>query len=164
MASWINLPVGFLAFLALDSLLLAGCASWFRAVERPEVYVVHVEPMAGESGLFEQRLKVDLRIRNPNDYDLDVTGVDFHLDVNGNQLARGLGNQSVTVPRLSETMLSVIAATGLMDVVRQVSKLGENQGQDVAYALRGTLYIGHGWGSRVPFESADRLLDRSTRP
>lgn len=162
MVSWVRLEAGFLVFLALGPLLLGGCASVFRAVEHPEVYVILVEPMEGESGLLEQRLKVDLRIRNPNDYDLNVTGVDFHLDVNGSQLARGLGNESVTVSRLSEAVLSVVATTTVMDVVRQVSKLGHNQGQNVAYALKGTLYIGHGWGSRLPFESAGQLLDQPT--
>ncbi len=162
MFSWTRLSIAFLVFLALDSLLLGGCASLFRTVERPEVYVIHVESIEGESGLLEQRLKVDLRVRNPNDYDLDVTGVDFHLEVNGNQLARGLSNESVTVPRLSEAKLSVIATTTLMDMMRQFSKLGQNQGQNVAYALKGTLYIGHGWGSRVPFESAGRMFDQPT--
>ncbi len=161
MMTWTRLAAGLLAVLALGPLLLGGCVGLFRSVEQPEVYVIHVEPTEGESGLLEQRLKVDLRIRNPNDYDLDISGVDFHLDVNGNHLARGLGNESVTVPRLGEATLSVIATTTLMDVVRQVSKLGQQQTEGVAYVLKGKLYVGRGWGSRVPFENSGTLIDQA---
>lgn len=40
-----------------------GCASWFMKGERPDVLVANVTPL--ESTAFEQRLQVDLRIRNP---------------------------------------------------------------------------------------------------
>ena len=45
--------------------------------EPPEVLVTNVTPAGGQR--FEQRLQVDLRIRNPNDFDLAVTGIDFRL-------------------------------------------------------------------------------------
>lgn len=141
-------------------LLSTACAGLFTNVEQPEVYVINVQPAEGESGLLEQRLKVDLRIRNPNDHDLAINGVDFHLDVNGNRLARGLSNESVTVPRLGEATISVIASTTLMDLVRQISKLGQNQ--DLAYAVKGKLHLGSGWGGRIPFESSGQLLDKTT--
>ncbi len=44
----------------------AGCASWFMKGEPPEVLVVNVTPL--EAAALEQRLQVDLRIRNPNDF------------------------------------------------------------------------------------------------
>ncbi|MCA9422181.1 MAG: LEA type 2 family protein, partial [Nitrospira sp.] len=43
--------------------------------------------------MFEQRLQVDLRVRNPNDFDLEVTGLDFTLHLNDQRLARGLTNK-----------------------------------------------------------------------
>ncbi len=64
--------------------------------EQPEVLLTNITPL--ESTPFEQRLKVDLRVRNPNDYDLQVTGLDFRLEMNGKSLARGLGNKELTVP------------------------------------------------------------------
>ncbi len=138
----------------------AGCAGLFRAHESPEVYVIDVTPAEGESGLFEQRLKVDLRLRNPNDHDVTIHGLDFVLEVNGNRLARGLSNESVTVPRLGEAKVSAIASTTLMDVVRQVTKLGRDQ--NLMYAVKGTLHTGGGWGGRLPFESEGKLVDTST--
>ena len=71
-----------------------GCASWLMKGEPPEVLVTNVTPL--EATAFEQRLQVDLRIRNPNDFDLLVTGIDFTLNLNGKRLARGLGNKDIT--------------------------------------------------------------------
>jgi len=86
--------------------------------EAPEVLVTNVTPL--EASAFEQRLQVDLRIRNPNDFDLAVTGIDFRLDLNGNRLARGLGNKELVVPRLSDSVTSVETSTSTLQVVRQL--------------------------------------------
>jgi LEA14-like dessication related protein len=86
-------------------LIGACCASWFMKGERPDLLVTNVTPL--ESTAFEQRLQVDLRIRNPNDFDLRFTGIDFTLDLNGKRLARELGNKELTVPRLSDAVLTV---------------------------------------------------------
>ena len=51
-------------------LTLSGCASWFMKGEAPEVLVTNVTPL--DASAFEQRLQVNLRIRNPNDFDLAV--------------------------------------------------------------------------------------------
>ncbi len=120
--------------------MAAGCGGRGAPIELPEVYIINVQPAEGESGLFEQRLKVDLRIRNPNNQDLNIDGLDFFLDVNGNRLARGLSNEAVTVPRLGEATMSVTASTTLMDIVRQVTRLGQHQ--DLVYAVKGKLHLG----------------------
>ena len=96
--------------------VVAGCAFWPINGDPPEVLVTNVTPL--ESTAFEQRLKVDLRTRNPNEYDLQVTGIDFRLELNGKQLARGLGNKDFTVSRLSDTLVSVETSASTLDVVR----------------------------------------------
>lgn len=141
----------------LGGLLLAGCASLTAPQESPEVFLVDVSQAKEPGGLLEQRVTIDLRIRNPNDRELTITGLDFFLDVNGTRLARGLSNQTVTVPRLGEAMLSVTASTTIMDMVRQLTKL--TQSQDFTYAVKGHIHLDHGWASRLPFESAGTLLE-----
>lgn len=136
------------------SLLLPGCAWWFMRGEPPEVLVTNVTPL--EASAFEQRLKVDLRLRNPNDFDLKVTGVDFHLDLNGNPLARGLGNQEVLVPRLGETVASVTTSTSTLDVFRQFMAFSPDR--PVTYTIKGVLHTSDG---RLPFENSGVLLEKS---
>jgi LEA14-like dessication related protein len=132
---------------------MVGCASWFIKGEPPEILVTNVTPL--ESTPFEQRLKVDLRVRNPNEYDLLVTGLDFRLDLNGKRLARGLGNKEFTVPRLSDAVVSVETSTSTLDVVRQV--LGLHKTHELAYGISGVLHLKDG---RLPFENTGVLIEK----
>jgi LEA14-like dessication related protein len=132
---------------------VAGCASWFMKGEPPDVLVTNVTPL--ESSAFEQRLQVDLRIRNPNDFDLHVTGIDFKLDLNGKRLARGLSNKELTVPRLSDAVLTVQTSASTFDIVRQV--LAVSQKQELSYDISGVLHTQDG---RLPFESTGVLFEK----
>ena len=137
------------------ALTLPGCTSWLMKGEPPEVLVTNVTPL--ESSAFEQRLQVDLRIRNPNDFDLAVTGIDFRLDLNGNRLARGLGNKELVVPRLSDALLSIEASTSTLQVVRQF--LSFSRDQPLTYQVTGVLHTKNG---RLPFENSGVLLEKGT--
>ena len=137
----------------LAVLNLPGCASWLIRGEAPEVLVTNVTPL--EASAFEQRLQVDLRIRNPNDFDLAVTGIDFRLDLNGNRLARGLGNKELVVPRLSDAVTSVETSTSTLQVVRQL--LSFSGDQSFTYHVAGVLHTKEG---RLPFDSSGVLLEK----
>jgi LEA14-like dessication related protein len=123
--------------------------------EPPEVLVINVTPM--EASAFEQRVQIDLRIGNPNDFDLSVTGIDFRLDLNGNRLARGLGNKELVVPRLSEAVTSVETSTSTLQVFRQF--LSFSNDQPLTYRISGVLHTKDG---RLSFENSGVLLEKGT--
>jgi hypothetical protein len=118
------------------------------------VLVTNVTPLEGTA--FEQRLQVDLRIRNPNDFDLLATGIDFTLNLNGKRLARGLGNTAITVPQLSDTVVSVQTSTSTFDVVRQL--LGFSEAQDLSYDITRRLHLKDG---RMSFDNSGILFEKS---
>jgi len=120
--------------------------------EAPEVLLVNITPL--DATMFEQRLQVDLRVRNPNDFDLEVTGLDFTLHLNDQRLARGLTNKASTIPRLGDAVMSVETTTSTLDVVRQFLNLSKRQ--DVTYLVEGVLYV---QGARLPFENKGVLID-----
>ena len=126
---------------------------WLMKGEPPEVLVIDVTPL--EASAFEQRLQVDLRVRNPNDFDPAVTGIDFRLDLNGNRLARGLGNKELTVPRLGDAVTSVTTSTSTLQVVRQL--LSFSGDRPLTYHVTGMLHTKDG---RLPFDSSGVLLEK----
>jgi LEA14-like dessication related protein len=134
-------------------LLVTGCATWFPKSESPDVLVTNITPL--DVTAFEQRLQVDLRIRNPNDFDLVVTGIDFKLNVNGERLARGLGNKELTIPRLSDAVISVQTSTSTFDLIRQFLSLSEKE--DLAYDISGVLYSK---GGRLSFNNSGVLFEQ----
>lgn len=137
-----------------SALLLSGCATLLLQAEPPEVLVSDVKPLG--STLFEQRLQVDLRVRNPNTFDLDVTGLDFTLSLNDERLARGLANQSVVIPRLGEAILTVKTTTSTLDVFQQLLQL--TSGEDIMYQISGVLHV---QDMALPFDNEGVLLDTS---
>lgn len=139
-------------FLFAMALLCPGCASWFIKGDPPEVLVTNVTPL--DATMFEQRLRVDLRIRNPNDFDYHLTGIDFTLNLNGKRLARGLGSKEITIPRLGDAVMTVDTTTSTLDIVRQLLQF--SQKQDLAYDIKGVL---HSTDGRLPFTNAGTLVE-----
>ena len=137
----------------VQSTVIAGCVGWLSTGEPPEVLVTNITPL--EATAFEQRLQIDVRVRNPNDYDLRVTGVDFRLDLNGKRLARGVSNKEFTVPRLSDSVVSIQTSTSMLDIARQV--LAFRQTEAVTYGISGRFYLASG---RLPFENSGVLFEK----
>ena len=142
-------------FLFAVALLFSGCASWFIKGEPPEVLVINVTPL--DATLFEQRLHVDLRVRNPNDFDYHLTGIDFTLNLNGKRLARGLGSKEVTIPRLGDAVMTIDTTTSTLDIVRQLLEF--SQKQDLTYDIKGLLHSTEG---RLPFTNGGTLVEPGT--
>jgi LEA14-like dessication related protein len=139
--------VGLLAVVAL-----AACAQIGEA-RSPQVHVVDIQLLPG--GLLEQRFRVELRIGNPNDFDLPLDGLTFELDLNGRHFAEGFTNHSVTVPRLGEARVSVDASTTLFDMMEQVLILGELT--EISYRIEGVVYLRGLSRRQVPYERGGRL-------
>ncbi len=114
----------------------------------------NVKPLGGT--LFEQHVQVDLRVRNPNDFDLEVTGLDFTLQLNDKRLARGLASQAVTIPRLGDAILRVETTTSTLDVLSQLLNLAS--GKNVTYQITGVLHL---HDIPLPFDNSGVLLDAS---
>jgi len=94
--------------------VLTGCAALDKTAP-PQITLSDIRMLEG--GLFEQRFQVDLRIRNPNDFDLPIDGLTFALELNGSDFADGVSDQRVTVPRLGEAVVPVTASTTLLQMV-----------------------------------------------
>ncbi len=143
----------FLSLIGIGLVLaLAACAPIDRA-EPPDVSVADIKMLPG--GLFEQRFQLELRVTNPNNFDLPLEGLSFKLALNDKPFAQGVSGESVTVPRLGEARIPVVASTTVLDIMQQVLSLGQNT--DLTYRLEGLAYI-EGVGSHaVPYERSGKL-------
>lgn len=134
--------------------LATGCASFGTLIEAPEVSVVNIQPEAASG--FEQRFQVDLRIANPNERPLEVDGLRFELEVNGERLARGQTGDSVSVPRLGDAVIRVHTTTTLLDVFRQVWAAQEAKG--VRYRIEGRVFLKGIFPPYIDFDHEDELI------
>lgn len=133
-------------------LMLAGCAG-LGALEKPQVSLAGLELQ--EVGLFEQRFLVTLRVTNPNDRSVTVDGVEFALDLNGEQFASGVGSDKVTLPRRGEALVKLTVATSMGRVWRQLRAL-QSLSKPLAYRMTGKLYTPWIPGG-MPFDKTGEL-------
>jgi LEA14-like dessication related protein len=100
--------------------------------------------------LFEQRMAVVLRIRNPNDGAISVDGYRFAVELNGKPFAKGMSGERFTVPRLGEATSLATATVSTADLMRQVA--GAPQSGKLVYRITGTLFVPGMTHRNVPFD------------
>lgn len=128
--------------------LVAGCTQLGAIKQKPEITLTNIELV--ELGLLEQRFNLKLRIQNPNDVALRINGMAFDVELNGVAFAKGLSDKTVTVPRMSETILELKVTSTLGTLWRQLNELHKSNRDKIDYQLSGRLFL-EGLGS-VPFE------------
>lgn len=134
-------------------IMFAGCATVDDA-KPPSIQLSNLRLGAG--GLLNQELLIEIRIGNPNDFELPLTGLTFQLDVNGQPFADGLSNATVTIPRLGYATVPVTGQTNILSVFRQLMFLGKTD--RITYRLHGTAYVGRlGISQSVPYERKGEL-------
>jgi LEA14-like dessication related protein len=141
---------------------LSACSTLPGKPEPPRVNLVGLQLVSME--LFEQRYEVRLRLKNPNAYELPITGIDFRLDINGQAFADGVSNRSVTVPAYGEQVIALEVSSNLIQVFRQLQLLEKSRSPGFEYRINGSVAVGD-TGRRLPFDySGDMQLSRPAPP
>ncbi|HQR51973.1 MAG TPA: LEA type 2 family protein [Burkholderiales bacterium] len=136
------------------SLVLAGCAT-LAGLDAPRVSISNITPQ--DMTLFEQKFIVTLRIQNPNDVPLGVTGISFNLDLNGKSFASGLSSQQVTVPRFGSEVIDVEVFSGLTGILRQLQTFAAGGSPRFTYRLRGKAYLDQPTSLALPFDEQGEI-------
>lgn len=123
--------------LSLLLLSLSACAL-FPNRDPVNINVVGLEPLPSQD--LEVRFAIKIRVQNPNETAIDYNGIALDLEVNGHSLASGVSDQSGSIPRFSETIVTVPVSISAFSVLRQTLGLSQTQTLDnLPYVLRGKL-------------------------
>lgn len=126
-------------WLGLISSMLFGCAAMKTAPEKPEVSLVGLSLV--NAGLFEQTFKVQLRIQNPNNFDLPLQGLNIKLNLNNQPFITAMSNNHVTIPRLGSTIIDVDAISTLTNLTQQFGGFLKGDMAGVRYNLNGHVHL-----------------------
>jgi LEA14-like dessication related protein len=146
----------------LVSALLGGCAGF--GMERPRVTLSDIT--VKEVRILEQVFEVKLRVMNPNDTELTISGLAFDVELNDAPFASGASGERVTVPRFGSAVITAEAVSGITGIVRQLAKLAEGGLTSISYRITGTVYLGS-WLQRLTFEEKGEVklpVDTEPRP
>jgi LEA14-like dessication related protein len=135
---------------------LAACSAFAPKLETPRLSVVDVQVQ--ESGLWEQRLKVRMRVQNPNERALPIRGLSYKLEVAGQDFARGLTDAAFTVPALGEAEFDMnVTANMAAALVKLLGKRDEGLADAVDYRIVGKVSLSEGVLRSIPFEERGTL-------
>jgi LEA14-like dessication related protein len=131
-------------------LLLGGCALTPRLIP-PTLTVVDVQLQG--SDLWEQHLKVRMHVQNPNDRALPIKGLEYTLEVEGQQFASGESAASFIVPARGEAEFDMNVTTNLAGTLLKLLARGSDTlSQSVAYRLTGKVSLSEGLLRSLPFD------------
>lgn len=137
-----------LSIILLTALML-GCASLGQRREPPIVTLAGLQ--MGEMTLFEQRYRLQLRVQNPNDVELPISGLHCTLVINDREFANGVSDTGVTVPRFGEALLSIDVISDLRRVIAQLRDRERQSHNSITYHLSGKFTL-QGSPFPVPFD------------
>jgi LEA14-like dessication related protein len=140
--------------LAIVLLLLLLCACAPKGPPPPRLDVSISEINAARIGVMEQTYSLLLRVQNPNNFDIETDGLSFDIETNGQPFARGVSNQSVSMPRLSETMVKVNAVSDLSSIIGQLRGVPGMALSGFKYRLVGRFYAAD---QRFPFDYRGKI-------
>jgi LEA14-like dessication related protein len=136
----------------LAAVALAGCASLPTNLKTPEVSFVSLR--AVEASVFEQKLEVRMKVRNPNAIDLPVNGLDVDMELAGEPFARGVSAREFVVPANGEAEFDMNVTANAMNALLKIA--GDKSGA-VDYKLKGKLSTKIGLLRTIPFEESGRV-------
>jgi hypothetical protein len=140
-------------------LSLSACAL-FPNRDPVNINVVGLEPLPSQD--LEVRFAIKIRVQNPNETAIDYNGIALDLEVNGHSLASGVSDQSGSIGRFSETIVSVPVSVSAFSVLRQTLGLSQTQSLDnLPYVLRGKL-AGGVFGTMRFVDSGTLSLPKAT--
>ncbi len=133
---------------------LAGCAAIPRDLKTPEVSFVGLR--AVEASVFEQKLEVRLKVRNPNDLELPVNGLEVDIELAGEPFARGISAREFVVPALGEAEFDMNVTANAAPALLRLAG-GDRNSREIDYRLKGKLSTRIGMLRTIPFEQAGKL-------
>lgn len=124
--------------LTLFALWLTGCAL-VRPIEDPTVELAGLQ-MLPATGM-EQRVRVKLRVVNPNNRDLALDGLNFSLRLASQDVLNGVSNRPFTLPALGEERVELDLSLNVLSSLNLLRELFMQPDRPLKYSLTTRLYL-----------------------
>ena len=128
--------------------LLSGCSLFVPKFEAPHLSVVNVE--VTKAAVWEQQLKVRMRVENPNNRTLPVKGLSYTLELGGQEFANGVSGAAFIVPANGVAEFDMNVTANMAGVLFKI--LGRGGDAAIDYRIRGKVSLSEGLLRSIPFD------------
>ena len=139
----------FWLFLSAAALFTSACATFPSRPEPPRVTLAGLTVVSMD--LFEQRYRMKLRVQNPNNYRLPLSGMEYTLELNDRRFATGVSSDDIDLPAFGEKLIVVDVSSNLLQLLDQVHALEGGGEPSLRYRLAGHVGV-VGRNLKLPFE------------
>jgi len=144
--------------IALCLVFLSACAGQGRYEHNPRVTLADIRLQ--DIKTMESTFLVELRIINPNEAPLEVSGIECNLEIDGRDFASGVAGGQYVIPPYGSALVPVTVYASMLDMVSSVVTIlrgasGQTQRPEpLRYALSGHVRVGGNvYQQSIPFES-----------
>jgi LEA14-like dessication related protein len=139
-----------LAGLLLVLAAMVGCSTRSRDLVAPELSLVGIQMLSTD--MFAQRFKVRVLVRNPNDLEIPVRGIEYTIILMGDSFAEGETAEQFLLPAKGEAEFDMLVTTNFVSSFgRLLSRVGGGKLQDLQYEIAGKLRLDKGVMRTIPF-------------
>jgi LEA14-like dessication related protein len=132
---------------------VSGCATLPLNLKTPEVSFVSLRSV--DASVFEQKLAVRMKVRNPNAVELPVNGLDVDIELAGEPFARGTSAREFVVPANGEAEFDMNVTANAATALLKIAGLKKSEAID--YRLTGKLSTKVGLLRTIPFDESGSL-------
>jgi len=136
--------------LLLLAALAAGCSTLNTKLESPDLSLVGVQMLSTD--MFAQKFKVRVLVKNPNDLEIPVKGIEYKIILMGDSFADGESTERFVLPARGEAEFDMLVTTNFVSSLgRLISRVGGGKLENLDYEIAGTLMLDKGMIRKLPF-------------
>jgi LEA14-like dessication related protein len=125
-----RVPGPFILLLFLAA-LVTGCASLTTPMDPPNVSLEDFSSIPSEGA--GPRFQIKLRVQNPNEQSLDISGISYGIELAGQEVITGVSNDIPVIEGYSEGVVTLDASLKLFQVLRLLTSLGQTTADELTY-------------------------------
>ena len=123
----------YIIFTFFLSFIFSGCAGLQPEVPKPTVTINSFKVVPSNS--ITPRFEINLRILNTSREALDIQGVVYTVELEGNQILTGVAKDLPTIESYSEANVSVSGSPDFFGSFSLIKDMMENQGKPINYEV-----------------------------
>jgi LEA14-like dessication related protein len=127
----VNRVPGPFIFLLFLTALVSGCASLITPMDPPKVSLEDFSSLPAEGA--GPRFQIKLRVQNPNEQPLDISGISYGIELSGQEVISGVSNDIPMIEGYGEGVVTLDASLKLFQVLRLLASIGQTPTDELTY-------------------------------
>jgi LEA14-like dessication related protein len=108
--------------------------------------------------MFAQKFRVRLKVENPNDIELKVTGLEYEILLMGDGFAEGNSSDRFLLPAKGEAEFDMNVSTNFVSSLgRLISRMNGGKLENIDYEIVGQVFVDKGMLKKIPFSDKGKV-------